>query len=370
MKNSPPDRHDLEISVFGPGAGECVVVHVGEGDWIVVDSCIDRKSGHPIALDYLKSIGVDPGTQIKLVVATHWHDDHIHGMGELLEAAASARFADSTANCFAKLLEVVELGSKLTARSSVTREFDKIKTILESRRVNGQSRDAVGPMHAIANRKLLALDDPDRSIVCEVFSLSPADGVINRETAELNYALSEIQNGRRPARQGPNQLSVVLWLKVGALNVLLGADLEHVSGITEGWKAITNSGERPSGHARFVKVPHHGSENADCPECWTELISENPIAVLTPYASSHLPKKSDIERMCKRTPQIFLTGDPTKYSVPRRDNAVDRTLREAAIRRRSLGGQMGHVRLRCDARTVSVQTQIELLNGAKRACAG
>jgi Metallo-beta-lactamase superfamily len=345
-----------------------VVVHVGDGDWIVVDSCIDRQSGNSIALEYLNSIGVDLKSQIKLVVATHWHDDHIQGMATLLEAAASAKFVDSAAYSFKHLLRVVELGAKLTAGSSATREFDAITTVLQSRRLNGQGRDAVGPLHALANKKLLALLDHSRSIQCEVFALSPADDVFSRAENELHYALSEIKKLRRPAPQGPNQLSVVLWCKVGVLDLLLGADLEHVSGTTEGWLAIVSSQERPGGRAGFFKVPHHGSENADCPSCWTELLSEKPIAVLTPYASSGLPRKLDIIRLCDRTPEVYLTSDPTKFGLPRRDNAVDKTLREVVISRRARSGRMGHVRMRCYADTVGAESQIEFRNGAKRVC--
>ena len=344
---------------------------MGDGDWVVVDSCINKESGRPVALEYLNSIGVDPKSQVKLVVATHWHDDHIQGLAELLEIAASARFVNSAAYPFKDLLRVVELGSKLTARSSATREFDAITTVLESRRLNHQSRDAVGPIPASANKRLLALTKAGRSIACEVFALSPADGVFNHAEAELRYALSAIQERRRPARQGPNQLSVVLSLKVGVVDVLLGADLEHVSGTTEGWQAIVDSDERPDGRALFFKVSHHGSQNADCPDCWTELLSERPIAVVTPYTPSGLPKESDVIRLCSRTPRVLLTSDPREYRLPRRDPVVERTLRETVIRRtrRALTGKMGHVRIRCDARTVGEEPQIELLNGAKQMCA-
>jgi glyoxylase-like metal-dependent hydrolase (beta-lactamase superfamily II) len=74
-----PLRDEAEVSVFGPGFGECVVVHIGRGEWVVVDSCLDAESGRPVALEYLKQLGVDVATQVSLVIATHWHDDHIWG---------------------------------------------------------------------------------------------------------------------------------------------------------------------------------------------------------------------------------------------------------------------------------------------------
>ena len=165
--------------------------------------------------------------------------------------------------------------------------------------------------------------------------------------------------------QGPNQLSVALWLKVGILDVLLGADLEHVSVPTRGWLAITRSNERPVGRAGFFKVPHHGSKNADCSECWTELLSPTPIAIVTPYSRSRLPTPTDIERLCSQSPSVYLTSDQS-YPLPRRDNAVEKTLRGMVISRRALAGQMGHVRLRCDAATPDQQPMVDLNNGARQ----
>jgi len=54
-----PDDDCLEVSLFGPGYGECVVVHLGFGDWVVVDSCIEPDSRDPIALAYFSAIGTD-----------------------------------------------------------------------------------------------------------------------------------------------------------------------------------------------------------------------------------------------------------------------------------------------------------------------
>jgi len=57
--HAPPAVDELEVSVFGPGVGECVLVHFGEGEWMVVDSCLDRATSRPAALDYLTELGVD-----------------------------------------------------------------------------------------------------------------------------------------------------------------------------------------------------------------------------------------------------------------------------------------------------------------------
>lgn len=348
--------------------GECVLVHIGDGDWIVIDSCRERQSGGPIALEYLNRLGVDVASRIKLVVATHWHDDHIQGLADVLRFAKAAKFVNSAAHLFQDLLRVVKLGATAPPASAATREFDEICKILRQRRIEGERKEAIGPIHAAANKKLLSAASADRCLIAEIHSLSPADGVFSLAAAELQNALTAIQQRRRPINQDPNQFCVVLWLKVGVLNVLLGADLEYVSGATEGWRAIISSGERPPGRAKFFKVPHHGSANADCPECWTDLVELSPIAILTPYSPSKLPKPADITRLCSRAPSTFLTSDPRHYPLPRRDNAVEKTLKELSMTRHALAGKMGHVRVRVDARNGYNHPIVELANGARQQC--
>jgi hypothetical protein len=362
----PPGASQLEISVFGPGTGECVLVHIGDGDWIVVDSCIDRRTRRPVALDYLNSLRVDVASRVKLVVATHWHDDHIRGLSDVLLAAESARFVNSAAYDFQQLLRLVALGNRMASPASATREYDRIAELLDHRRHAGLKHEAVGPIPALANKKILALTQGDRSVAAEIIALSPSDAAYYLAKEELGAALSAVQGGRRPVTQGPNQLSIVLWLKVGALDVLLGADMEHVSEPTRGWLAITRSNERPAGRADFFKVPHHGSHNADCSECWTKLLSPDPIAILTPYAPSRLPTQTDIKRICMRSSSAYSTSDYATYGLPRRDNAVERTMRGMAISRRALAGQMGHVRLRCDAVSVDPRPVVQLSAGARQ----
>ena len=101
----PPGKNVFEITLFGPGYGESVVLHVGNGAWIVVDSCIDQKNT-PVAIDYLNRLGVDPAEAVTLVVATHWHDDHIRGMARLVAACTNAKFCCAGVLCRKEFLEV------------------------------------------------------------------------------------------------------------------------------------------------------------------------------------------------------------------------------------------------------------------------
>lgn len=54
LKGAQPDSSTFELSLFGCGVGECVVLHLGEGDWAIIDSCCSTTGGEPLALTYLK----------------------------------------------------------------------------------------------------------------------------------------------------------------------------------------------------------------------------------------------------------------------------------------------------------------------------
>ena len=87
-----PDLDEIEVSLFGPGYGECILLHVGNNEWFIVDSCIDPISREPVSLSYLQQIGIDPSIAVKQVIVSHWHDDHYRGIAKVVEACSSADF--------------------------------------------------------------------------------------------------------------------------------------------------------------------------------------------------------------------------------------------------------------------------------------
>ena len=57
---SRPAVQEVEVTIFGPGFGEFILVHATHNDWIIFDSCIESATGKPAVLRYLEEIGVDP----------------------------------------------------------------------------------------------------------------------------------------------------------------------------------------------------------------------------------------------------------------------------------------------------------------------
>lgn len=169
----PPPADVVEVSIFGPGKGECVAVHVGYGDWIIVDSCVDQITKTVPVLDYLGRIGVNPATDVRIVLASHAHDDHVSGISRVFQACSSASFVCSSAITQEEFFALIELEANLpSVRARIREEYRKVFEIVESR---GRSENGLKSiMNAIEGRTLLNLNGPD-GITATVRSLSPSD---------------------------------------------------------------------------------------------------------------------------------------------------------------------------------------------------
>jgi len=147
-----PPRHDqVEVSLFGPGYGESVLVHLGNDTWAIVDSCIDPADNRtPAPLAYLRHIGVDVARSVVLVIATHWHDDHVRGLGNILAACGNATFACSYALKSQEFLALVCKCAQASTRStSGVDEFNKVINELQKR------SSTPAPAFAIQDRTIL-----------------------------------------------------------------------------------------------------------------------------------------------------------------------------------------------------------------------
>lgn len=363
---TPPPPDELELSLFGPGVGECAVVHLGGGEWMVVDSCTPGGHDVPIALTYLESLGVDVRSQVVLIVVTHWHDDHIGGMSKVLKRAERAKFVCSAALHSEEFLTLVAGDREviLVEQSSGVREFFSILEVLEGR---ANARGAWGPDQWAAEG--MCLYQRGGLYPIKVSALSPSAQTItdgHRSLAdEVPKAGEAIRRFRHP---NPNDLSVVLKISTPSIQFLLGGDLEVSGSTRHGWRAVLASQTVPEGRSAVFKVAHHGSKNADFPQIWQDLLVTQPYAVLSPYAKlrNPLPTDADVTRMKEYTDHLYCTTwPPTKRPKPR-NSAVTRTMQETIRSNWAVPDTMGQIRLRVPHDGDHANVGVELINGAKQ----
>lgn len=370
--NNLPQEDEVELHVFGPGYGECMLVHTGRGQWVVVDSCRQGRAA-PAALGWLSTLGVDPAKAVSHVIATHWHDDHIRGMGETFAACANATFICSTALLSEELLALVCEAEQPFQRSSSG--LDELREVVAElkRRKSSQTTRRIGNglEFAASDRRILMRSNglPE----CEMWTLSPSSAEIHRslqqfaemlEPGPINAAKTIV----RPA--APNNTAVVLWIRVGDRILLLGADLEErrtsptaPAAMDCGWSAIVSSTGRPASPASVFKVAHHGSLTGHNDDIWSQLLGQDPIAVLTPFRRGRcrLPLDSDKSRILALSAEAYISANSSR----RKYKPKDRTVAWAYQGKNpTVPPAMGHVWLRAPTKAEAGTWQVQTLDGA------
>lgn len=351
IEPGPPAADEFEISLFGPGVGECLVIHLGDGRWMVVDSCsTDKKSREPVASHYLRSIGLDPAECIQEIVISHWHDDHTGGVAALLEQCPKASVYYSGAiktDEFMRLTELLAARGRIVDRkNNGIREMADVLRTLAARAKKDKNYVEHHFRPVIVNSELLSLTAGGHKVT--VRALSPSYVAFNLSMTDLRKLIpSDGTPPLRLPRPKRNPTAVALWIEFGDRAVLLGADLEESGAPHTGWSVIV-SDHRARGKAAVFKVPHHGSVTGHYEAVWSEMLIKQPIAFTTTYSCAGLPKRGDIDRIKHYTDTFACTTVP-RHILPKRDPAVERTMREVIPKRRPLRGEMGHIQVRLRA---------------------
>ncbi|MDV7338141.1 MBL fold metallo-hydrolase [Terasakiella sp. A23] len=318
-----------EITIFGPNFGESILVDNGNNHWMLIDSCLDPETHEPVALKYLKEKGLDPAAAIKLIVISHWHDDHVKGMADIIKQCKNAKIVMPGALLDEEFIEfaVSFLSATPITGGNGTRE---ITSVLEYLAESGRE-----PEMALDNKVIerFPAEDINSSSDTVIHTLSPS----NEQYIQFLTAISENHRqigeaGKKAIRQKPNHVAIAIWVESNDLNILLGSDLEETGNPKLGWSAILNSSARPRGKADVYKVSHHGSENGDHDEIWTKLLSDAPLCVLTPFVNGavRLPRKKDVERLVTKTNDIFITSNNLKPKKVKRTGKVQQMIKATA----------------------------------------
>lgn len=320
-----PENNILETTLIGTGGGygESVVLHLGNQNWIVVDSCCNPYTGGSLPLEYLNSIGVNVSKDVKLVICTHWHDDHILGMSDLFDSCKSAIFSMAIANDRTKFLSLVGLDNRKIineSTSSSTKEIEKCLEIITKRQ--SVLRPAVQDRVLLSNEK--------KGIKYQIISLSPSDFVLSEFSNEISTLITEFgKSNKRIVHQTPNDKSVVLYIKINDHRILLGSDLEVSGNQNKGWSCILNNCQTIDYKSSMFKIPHHGSETGYNKQIWENLIDKNAVAKLTPWnRGTKLPSKKMLETYLKHTPHLYSTSlhNIRKNNPKKRDRSISKAI--------------------------------------------
>ncbi|MEY2422825.1 MAG: hypothetical protein QOI95_2892 [Acidimicrobiaceae bacterium] len=333
MVAGKPESDEFELTAFGAGYGESLAIHLGGGEWLTVDCCRDKNTKRLPVLDYFDDIGVDAAIDVRLVMASHWHDDHVSGLDSLLERCTSAQFACSAA------LDSEEIWALADCDAS---QFNPMKRrVREFRDVLGRLADGhAGRTTPTWALELLPLYRRDHAPPCTMTALSPS----HKAKTVASRAIAELLKSGRVGRAEPNDASIVVLGHVGDASCLLGGDLETTSDPEMGWDAVIAAATREQSllRANVIKIPHHGSPTAHHDGIWSELCDDRPIGVVAPWqnAGDHRPRTEDVEYLYAHVTELFLCAPAHPP-----DSQVDDAPRRGRPRKRNYP-PMGRVTLR------------------------
>lgn len=343
--NRAPAADELEVAVIGPGFGEAIAVHVGDGKWFLIDSCVDDADPTAATLRYFNDIGVAPASVFAIIVS-HWDDDHCKGMSQVVRSCSNAELAMSGAFVAKDFLAyVAAYKSPLTAgaRSGVKEIKETVEELRKSSRTKikqtGDSRRLFGPGSISVSH--------GQNI--EIWSLAPSDFEYSNFMMWVASQMPAIGETRRVAtKRIRNDLSTVIHLTVGEDVIIFGGDLEEEGRSETGWSAVVASTGRPTSKAQLFKVSHHGSATGEHPSIWSDLLTQEPIAVIAPFRNGgvSLPHPDDVTRTLGHTPNAFATTTLRQTANPPIDRTVEKTIKDVTKRYSTIKPKPGMVRAR------------------------
>lgn len=365
-QQTPPQQDELEISVFGPGFGECIVAHLGNDHWIIVDSCVDTKGSTPKPIEYLHQIGKNPADCVKAVVATHWHDDHVAGMSDTLSSCENAIFCCPQALSNKDFLNLAELYREVPGLLPPGPK--EIRTAIEIAAKRGIARKKNMLFFASADK--LIWTAPDKS--ARLFALSPSDEMSRRATEFMARAYEVAVSGGsaldRLTPNTPNDTAAAIRIDVGGRSILLGSDLENGKNALLGWSAVLASPNATEAKSTLFKVAHHGSKSGHHDKVWSDLLEDDPWALITPFrwGRHRIPNTEDRNRIKALTKNAYLTTHPDRDTPPagKRAPKIEAFIAGSTKNRRLACGPVGHIRFRASLTNLSDKGTVSLFDGA------
>ncbi|MEE4359744.1 MAG: MBL fold metallo-hydrolase [Desulfococcaceae bacterium] len=347
MDNIPPSENEFELTLFGTGYGECILVHALENKWIIIDSCINPVSRKIAALEYLESIGVEASTQVEMLVVSHWHEDHIKGLNEICRLCSDAEIVLSQAMGSKEFLRFVNVVNQRKIYSYAGKSTDEIKKILETvlkKKSSGEFR----VKWASADKPLYSKKINDELPIFNMISLSPLDHSITSASIEMAKKISASNTEITvQSATNPNHFAIVLWVSIGDTHILLGSDLEERAHPKGAWTVIANNENRHGLMADVFKVPHHGSENAYCKHVYDNMLTDKHLSVLTPFTWGKvtLPGEADIARLKEQKCSDIFMACRSSGKNTRHNSVVEKILKESTKSRKTLNS-FGYITLR------------------------
>lgn len=350
-----PSKNELEISLFGPGYGESIVLHIPKVGWGIIDSCTTRIGRNHVIppLEYLLHLLSPQYPKLAFVVLTHPHEDHYKGLDRVIKdyPGGTQRVCWYAGDGIRELKRYI-VQQKVALRNVLPGFVEVLKSMEETVRSGAQWR-RLGEMTVVFDLDDVEIEEYGNTDI-RMIALSPSAASIKKYVEKLFEIFPKPGEPVLPMKdETHNLISVALFLKLGNLQIILGSDVESNSSKSTGWSGIICNRDCPELWANLVKVAHHGSENGFSPLAWQKHCDKlKPLAIMTPFCKGSilLPKREDTEKLRKVSQKLGITGSirfMTKlYDYYPRDVVRGITNQTRSFRVVKLSEKIGFIRVR------------------------
>jgi hypothetical protein len=314
---NPPPTDTIEITLFGPGKGESILLFIPGIGWGVIDSCTVEREGETFVppLEYLKMFSVQ---ELAFCILTHLHEDHFLGMEQILSffrgrIGKVCRYAgDGVRELESYWAKELHYGRPIFYKArAVFHAFQEAKDA-------GAWSIRLSDNVVIFDGQCHLSDGQQFGVIIK--ALSPTAESVRRYTELLqkNVRVGELVPPKLPDMQH-NLVSSALWISAGSLKLLLGSDVEIGSDEQVGWRGIVNNPNRPDLRINTLKVAHHGSRNAHYDPAWTLHSHENLTSIIAPFSGVYppLPTTTQLERIQRLSRRVGIASE-SKFDNPDR----------------------------------------------------
>jgi len=329
----------IEVSIFGGGAGygESILVKISN-EYFVIDSFQNPRTSKSFLIDYFREQDINCEIDVKLVISTHWHDDHFKGLADILSLCKSAEFYCSDCISTDEFKNIYSFG-ELAPIISPTKEISKIINVLT------ENKKCINSLKA----EQLVYKNQINGVELKIYALSPNDFAITKARIQISASLTNMTEDRvLPKAPSPNDASIVLFFEYGDICFLLGGDLPYNNDNRQGWKnIIEKSMSYKNKKSSIFKVSHHGSQTSYNADIWNKLLLTQPIACLTPYKKGHfVPNASEIRNILSHTEYAFITcKNEVLKKRKKRSTKTKLLLEELKIEVYEIPYDFGHIKL-------------------------
>lgn len=325
------DDELVVVVIGGPSLGESVLLHYGDGKWLIVDSC--TSDGQNLPLVFLEKVGADLN-KVGFVICSHWHDDHTSGMDTLLDACRNAYFMIPSVTNKSVLPKYFEYRINSTDKEKEKEAWLVFKRCLDviDNRKNVGNPNLKEPQYIKEGYSFF--DYPTHGVSVTVKALSPSNEMMTRFGQMLSNG--DAANGRfNDSDIDQNMCSISLGVSFAGNHLFLGADLEcnrpdeeDEDSCTDKCDArfsigmcnvISNRFFREMSPYCYTKLNHHSSVTGYCPKYWAEHIADHRLAVSTVFTPQGLPRRNMVEKYLAKNSVYYITSRYSQKKLKKSD---------------------------------------------------